>query len=342
MPEPANNETKAQSAIRNPQSAIRYHFCTYFDRNYLYKGLALYRSLARHCEAFTLWVLCFDQVTHEVLRRMDLPGVRLIARHEFEQGDDALLAAQQDRTFLEYYWTCTPSLPLYVLQHNPQIDVIGYLDADLFFYADPAPIYEELGGQSILIVGHRFGPELAHLAEWGIYNVGFMLFRHSDVGLQCLRWWRERCLEWCYHRLEAGKMGDQKYLDDWPQRFEGVVVLQHKGSGLGPWNIANYEIRRLDGHLWIDEVPLIFYHFHRFYLLNRWVFEPDGSQFGLTTAHLALLYKPYIGELRQSTGEISRIMPDFQGGFTGYGIRELIRCLRERRLLYSLGPIMLR
>ena len=178
---------QSQSTIRNPQSAIGYHFCTYFDRHYLYKGLALYRSLARHCDAFTLWVLCFDQVTHEILSELDLPGVRLIARDEFERGDDALLEARRDRTLVEYYWTCTPSLLLYVLRYNPQGDILTYLDADLFFFSDPQPIYDELGAHSILIIEHRYAPKYAHFAETaGIYNVGALAFRHDRQGVLCV------------------------------------------------------------------------------------------------------------------------------------------------------------
>ena len=130
-----------------------YHFCTYFDRNYLPRGLALYRSLARHCQRpFTLWVLCFDATTYRTLDRLCLPGVRLIALDQFEAGDSDLQRAKTERSLVEYYWTCTPSLPLYILRHYPEVELITYLDADLCFYADPMPIYAEMGDGSILIV----------------------------------------------------------------------------------------------------------------------------------------------------------------------------------------------
>jgi hypothetical protein len=277
-----------------------YHFCTYFDRNYLTRGLALYRSLEKHCHRlFVLWVVCFDDETHDRLMRLDLPGMRLIRRHEFEANDPALAKARTDRTSVEYFWTCTPSVMLFVLRQDPTIAVLTYLDADLYFFSDPEPIFREFGEGSILIIGHRYAPEHAHFAETaGIYNVGLMSFRSDSNGVCCLQWWRERCIEWCFARFEDGKFGDQKYLDDWPERFPGVVVLQHKGAGIGPWNLSAYRTDRCNGAVEVEGHPLIFYHFHGLKCVSSNVVAPNGREYRIGAFQLKHIHHQYVTDLR--------------------------------------------
>ena len=82
---------------------MMYYFCTYFDQQYLPRGLALYQSLVRHCKSFQLWVLCMDSASHEVLTRMSLPNINLIALADFENGDEELLIAKQNRTPIKAY-----------------------------------------------------------------------------------------------------------------------------------------------------------------------------------------------------------------------------------------------
>jgi hypothetical protein len=281
------------------------HFCTYFDRNYLTRGLALYTSLAQCSqEPFTLWVLCFDDDTYQILSQLNLAGVQLISLQAFESGDEKLQQAKATRTPVEYYWTCTPSLPLYLLRQHPEIEIITYLDADLYFYADPQPVFDELGNNSILIVEHRYAPEYAHYAATsGIYNVGLMSFRRDENGLGCLHWWRERCLEWCYARYEDGKFGDQLYLDDWPARFNQVVILQHPGAGLAPWNLCRYQLHSTDSQIWVEEYPLIFYHFHEFKFVSRWAAKP--TSYAVTLAQIEQLYVPYSQALEESGHRVS-------------------------------------
>jgi hypothetical protein len=326
------------------QSAIHYHFCTYFDRNYLARGLALHNSLVRHCrQPFTLWILCFDDETYEILSGLILPGVRLISQQEFEAVDEELAHAKADRSRVEYYWTCTPSLPLYVLRHNPEIEVITYLDADLWFYGDPQPIYDELGDGSILILEHRYASEHAHLAATsGIYNVGLMVFRHDERGLVSLEWWRERCLEWCRIRSEDGKFGDQKYLDDWPTRFQGVVVLKHKGAGLAPWNLSRYEVAIGQQSATVDGQPLIFYHFHGYNPVSRYVVRPTHYVYRISPAQVMHLYLPYGRAIEKAEAQIDRLLLDgidpIHCASEGSTIRGL---LSQRLLLIQPTPLSL-
>lgn len=314
------------------------HYCTFFDRNYLSRGLALYRSLLRHSPPFALWVLCFDDETYVTLSRMRLAGVRLIAQAEFENGDNALLQTKQHRSRVEYYFTCTPSLLLYIFDHDPEVDMVTYLDADLFFYSDPAPIYREMKNDSIAIIEHRFPPHLRHQEVYGIYNVGLLVVRRTEHGLTCLRWWRERCIEWCYDRVEDGRFADQKYLDDWPSRFEGVKVLQHKGAGLAPWNLSNYQLRLNKGQIMVDKDPLVFYHFHGLKALNRWLYDPNVTNYGhpmdwIVRKHI---YALYIRELqavsRWLRSEIGELY-SMDSVRYGYGLRTLVRTLLQRGFL---------
>lgn len=237
------------------------YFCTYFDHRYVPRAVALYESLSLQGLEFRMFALCMDKIAFDQLVEAGRPGLIPISVEDFERGDAALLAAKQNRSRAEYFFTCTPSLCLYVLSQFPEVDLLTYLDADLYFYSSPEPLFAELGSASVGLIAHRYAPRSQRYIKYGIYNVGWLNFRRDAAGLSCLQWWRERCIEWCYDRLEGDRFADQKYLDEWPARFSGVRVLQHKGGNVACWNLAAYKVSWCELQVWIDEQPLIFFHF---------------------------------------------------------------------------------
>ena len=238
-------------------------FCTLFDANYLPRGLVTLRSLREVHPDARLWVLCMDSDTERVLRTLAEPGLELVALTELEKYDAALAATKPGRSRAEYCWTSTPAICRYLLDRDFELDEITYVDADLMFHSSPGPVFDELGSDSVLIVPHRYAPQwAAQEPTHGIYNVEWVTFRRDERGLAVLDWWRERCIEWCYASVEDGKFGDQKYLDDWPQRFEGVHVLRHPGGGLAPWNAPRHRLARDERGVTVDRHPLVFFHHH--------------------------------------------------------------------------------
>ncbi len=51
------------------------NFCTLFDSNYLTRGLALNESLATVCPSYHLYVVAFDDDSHEYLLKARLPNL---------------------------------------------------------------------------------------------------------------------------------------------------------------------------------------------------------------------------------------------------------------------------
>jgi len=287
------------------------HFCTYFDRRYLPNALALVDSLRRHGGDFRLWALCLDDAAHAALKALAIAEVSPIRLADFEHGDDGLAAAKQNRSTVEYYFTCTPSLPLFVLRTRPEVDAITYLDADLFFFSDLAPLFEEIGASSVAIIPHRFPAANAPRFErYGIFNVGWLTFRRNDAAMACLGWWRERCLEWCFDREEPTRFADQKYLDDWPSRFEDVHVVAHKGANVASWNLANYGLTRRDGRVFVDDEPLIFFHFHHLKRRRTWLFETDFAPHGARFNRILKedVFTPYCRLLDATAAAVARLL----------------------------------
>lgn len=298
------------------------HYCTLFDSNYLTRGLAMYESLKLQTTAFHLYIFAFDDKAYKLLTKLNLEFVTVISLDQFE--DEELLAIKPTRGAGEYCWTCTPSTIKYCIE-TFKLDECTYLDADLYFFGDPAILTEEMGDKSILLTEHRYTPAYDQSNTSGIYCVQFMTFKNTSDGMKALNWWRNACIDWCFARFEDGKFGDQKYLDDWTDRFEGVHVLQHLGGGVAPWNVQQYDLSS-------SQFKLIFYHFHNFKFITK-----DKVELGLyflNKKNISLLYKPYVIHLQQISQMIQSL--DRSGCYSGisgkipFHWKEPIRVLKRK------------
>jgi len=267
------------------------HFVTLFNRLFLPQGLALHRSMERHIKDYVLWILCVDDETHDILSKLTLNNVRLLKLSDLETPE--LLSVKPDRTIGEYCWTLTPFAPRFVFEADSAVQRVTYIDADLWFRKHPKPIFDELdaSGKQVLITDHAYAPEYDQSATSGQFCVQFMAFTR-EAGEPVRKWWEERCIEWCFARFEDGKFGDQMYLDDWPERFGGLVhVMQDKEKALAPWNASRFPYG-----------GAVFYHFHGLRLISN-----DRLEIGnyyLPNSLREFVYKSYFADLRTAVDEL--------------------------------------
>jgi hypothetical protein len=319
---------------------MKYFFCTYFDRNFLPRGLTLVDSLKKHCPSFKIFILCLDDFTFDYLSGQNGKEVHPIRLTDLEKYDKDLFAAKQNRSKIEYFFTLSPCLPIYILKNFPEAAHITYLDSDLYFFSDPKPIYDELGDKSILIIPHRFPSALKDLEIYGLFNVGFQIFKNDEAGLNCLHRWRSQCIECCKDELEGGRFADQKYLDEWPHLYaKSLVVCSHPGANLAPWNVSNYELTREGESIRISGQPLIFYHFQRLRFIKKRLVTHGLDEYKVYPNKILkdFIYAPYLGALIRKNEVFSHFTDKTERLTQKYSIWQMRKHLKYGRTFFYIN-----
>jgi hypothetical protein len=288
-------------------------FGTLFFANYLTRVLALYRSLEERFDSdFKLTMLCMDDEAVRVLERLQLPKAELLRIRDLERSFPELAAVRTSRSIAEFSWTTTPFLLLHLLGKVSTGEPVVYLDADMMFYSDPQPIFDEWGANAISIHEHRYAPQHQHHErQSGRFNVGWVGVRNNDEGNRCVARWASQCIELCVYDPERGLCGDQRYLEEWPARYEHLTIIQHKGAGLGPWNFERYALSAGPDSLLVDGMPIIFYHFSSLRVLANNLFGHmviiPAVGYRFSAIQRRLVYRPYAARLKDAYREMCSV-----------------------------------
>jgi hypothetical protein len=240
----------------------RKFICTYFDSNYLPRGLALYYSIKQYHKDFEFFVLTFDKQSYDYLTSLKEENIRLISADTYNSYFNTSADRFTDKK--QYFFSATPNLCTYVLDNYKEVDILLYLDADVYLFDSLDSLYDEFGDSSIGITEHRVNKYLKlFVKHYGHFVIGVNLFRRSEDGLKCLSEWKHDCESWY-----AGKPGypltffsDQIFLDSWMEKYSGVRIIKNIGINTSYWNAANYTFKKINNQYFVDNQPLIIFHF---------------------------------------------------------------------------------
>ncbi len=311
---------------------MRRYFCTYFDINFSPRGMALYESITAHCSSFTFIVLALDTEVEKQLA--DYPNIQVISLQDYMHRYD--VDETKYATKKELYFSLTAGFCMYVLEKYPAIDILFYLDADIYFFGPVEDLYTEMGSSSIFITPHKVTPLLEMImGYYGSFNVGINGFRNDCDGLACLQKWKQDCDAWSKEPVETRSafFNDQLYLDEWPRLFNQVGISANPGINLAPWSLGQYHLSVKGNDFYVGKKQVVAFHFSDLKRIapNTWETNSGPHLFymGFNKKKLYVAYLQNVEKYYGRTGIKNYVSLNHRRGSLKMRIRSLLNRLTQ-------------
>lgn len=245
------------------------YLVTLSDINYIDKGLVLYDSIQDNTkEDFVLYYLCLDDESFDIINKINNENIIAYKINKINKEEDFMTLAKNNSSnpndYSDYHFALA-SYITYHLMNKFNLPEIIYVDSDIVFYNDIKILFDVVKNKSIGLILHRHNKFGCHV---GCYNVGIIYFRNDEVGITCLKWWRDVVMDknnpWA---KQYGTCGDQKYLEAFGKLFgnENIKIYDDDIGHGAPWNFKLYKYLDDDVIMWNNKKQdLIFNHFSHF------------------------------------------------------------------------------
>lgn len=217
-------------------------------------------------------------------------------------NSEIVIELRNIRPYREFCWSLAAILLEYASRSSNKEDIVAYVDSDCYFFGDVADILFQLkSDDGIVIHKHNYFAEIKELEKTnGIFNVGLVAGVNGPEFKTCMARWATQVIDFCGVDAAKGIYGDQTYLNEWPQLYKTLIILQGLGAGLAPWNVGNKPIRIEENYLYFMRDTVIFYHFHALKIIQFsrgiGVFIP-ALGYKLHNTTITHVYNRYVSEL---------------------------------------------
>ena len=280
--------------------------CTVSDHNYLSKGLALYESLKEHSKDFVLNYLCIDEKTFSFLK--EYQSESLIVWNIKDVLESNIVLHNLFKNEYRYFcWSLASYFSNFLMKINNE--TITYIDSDILLHDNIDLLYNSFNNNDIGIFRHRQFPLNSQRPE-GLFNVGIVYFKNTDLGKVVLNWWADAVLYKKYPHLST--CGDQKYLEEFVRLCPKNRIFVDGEIGHGaPWQWYLYDFSNIKSDwsiIWEGKKQkLVFSHFSQFkYNLENDTYIPSEQHHIYTPLEnysniegLKIIYDDYYSKIKQ-------------------------------------------
>jgi hypothetical protein len=162
-----------------------------------------------------------------------------------------------------FFWGLASFFSYYLLEKKKEN--IVYIDSDIKFYDDIKIIFDKMENKSVCLFRHK---HVVRENYDGMFNIGVIVFKNNEKGLNALKWWRDAFYNQQPKHLDT--CGDQKFIEG---IFDIIgqenIYIGDKDIGHGaPWNYRffNYDFLLDENKIvWGDKKQIfLFNHFSKF------------------------------------------------------------------------------
>lgn len=254
------------------------YFCTIADKNFISRVKALNSSLKKYNRDYYLLTLCIDNdmVFYDSniivfnLKNLLREDTLLSQSQNNPPSEEALRVSGGDinkAKKTQFTWLLSSYFSDYCLNLNIVKEDLLYIDSDIYFFDDWTKIYKTIPEYiNVGLVEHR----MPFTGDSGKYNVGIIYFKKNSTSINCTSFWKNCLLNHTNKYYDNyGKCGDQKYLELFPQLFDGVYSLDNLFGHLAPWNLQYHQYTDTQ-ILWNNQLQnIMYYHFSNFKLTDN-------------------------------------------------------------------------
>ncbi len=218
-------------------------------------------------------------------------------------------------TIVELLTSVKPFYIEWLFNNYPAVENVVYFDPDIMIFQPLARLEESLKHNDIILTPHFTTPindaalpaEL-HVMQTGIFNLGFIAVRRSSNGFRMLEWWQSRLKNQCIIDLSKGLFVDQLWANLIPAYFDNVLIEKYPAYNMAHWNLHERRLQKTNDIFYVNEVPLVFFHFSHYSPLQPNSIAGHHTRFNFDTrpelAEIFSLYKDalarnYYFELRK-------------------------------------------
>jgi hypothetical protein len=157
----------------------------------------------------------------------------------------------------------------YFFKQYPKAQNVIYFDPDIIVYQPLTGLLNSLKNHEAVLTPHintpiedRQTPNELHHLNTGIYNLGFVAFRRSEVNTEFIHWWEEKLRFECLIDLCNGLFVDQNWMNFLPVFVANTHIERNPGYNAAYWNLHERTFSERENVFYVNgNNPLIFFHY---------------------------------------------------------------------------------